>query len=216
MRWNFCGLIIGPPEYGKTTVARHLVRRHLATTNGIAFVHDPVQQFGRDGCYFYEDVAAWRRAAFEATKTKRPMSRGISLGGSTEEIVELAGSLGVRAGNTQEHVRVPILVVMDEGSTNENSGATWMGREDMQALSMRRHRGVGFAFNIQEPTMLTEKFYLFATDFYLFAQTTDHARMLDKRLLLEKGTLERAGVCSLPMRKYLHARKVVGVVGDAL
>lgn len=215
MSWNFTGIIVGLPQYGKTSIARALVRRHLRETNGIVLVHDPMAQFGRDGCHFYADVASWRRAAFDATKHKRPMPRGASLGGTTDEIVELAQSLGARAGNTQEHVRLPILVVLDEGSM-AGSGSTWISSEDQQALATRRHRGVGFVFNIQTPTMLTEQFYLFATDLYLFAQMSDHALLLDKRMFLEKGTLQRAGVCALEQHRYLHVQKRVGVVGAAL
>lgn len=217
MRWNFCAIIAGPPEYGKTSIARALVRRHLQTTNGIVLVHDPVQQFGPDGCAYYENAAAWRAAARAAAgKGGKPMPRGASLGGESSAIVELALSLGKRAGNRQENVRLPILVVLDEGSTSDSSGSTWIGKEDLQALAMRRHLGVGFVFNIQDPMMLTARFWQLSTDFYLFAQTSKHARTLDERLLLEPGTLEAARVCALDKHEYLHVRPRVGVVSDEL
>jgi hypothetical protein len=217
MRWNFCGFIVGPPEYGKTTVARSLVRRHLAELpTGVVFVHDPVGQFGRDGCHWYANAAAWRVAAAKAAKEKKPMPRGAALGGSTEEIMVLARELGERCGNRQENVRVPILVVLDEGSTNDSSGSTWAGKEDVQSLAMRRHRGIGFVFNLQDPMMLTAQLWRLGTDFYLFACTSKHARTLDDRLYLEPGTLERAGICKLDKHRYLHVRQRVGVVSEAL
>jgi hypothetical protein len=216
MKWNFCAFIVGPPEYGKTTIARAIVRRHLAETNGIALVHDPVEQFRKDGCAAFKDAAQWRAAAAVAAKEKKPMARGASLGGSSEAIVALAMQLGKRAGNHQENVKLPILVVIDEGSTNDSSGSTWISKEDLEALATRRHRGVGFVFNLQTPTMLTEKFWLLSTDVYAFACTTEHARVLDSRMMLEKGTLERAGLCSLPEHRYLHIKRRDGVVPEAL
>lgn len=216
MKWNFCGFIVGPPEYGKTTIARQLVRRHLRDTSGVVLVHDPVAQYRKDGCAYYEHANAWRNAAAKAAREKRPMSRGASLGGTTEAIVSLAMDLGRRSSNRQDNVRLPVLVVLDEGSTNDGSGSTWIGKEDMQALAMRRHLGVGFVFNLQRPTMLTSAFFELGTDFYLFAQTSKHAAVLNERLYLEPNTLERAGVCGLPMHRYLHVRQRVGTVPEAL
>lgn len=216
MKWNFCAFIVGPPEYGKTTVARALVRRHLREPSGVVFVHDPVAQFGKDGCHWYANASAWRAAAAKAVKDKAPMPRGAALGGSTEDIITLARELGERCGNRQDSVRVPILVVLDEGSTNDASGSTWAGREDVQSLAMRRHRGNGFVFNLQDPMMLTAQLWRLATDFYLFACTTKHARVLDERLYLEPGTLERAGICKLDKHRYLHCRQRAGVVAEPL
>jgi hypothetical protein len=216
MRWNFCGFIVGPPEYGKTSVARDIVRRHLRETSGIAFIHDPVAQYRKDGAAYFENAAAWRAAAAAAAKAGKTMPRAASLGGSTADIVALAMSLGRRAGNTQENVRLPILVVLDEGSTSDSSGSTWIGKDDLQALAMRRHLGIGFVFNLQDPMMLTAQFFRLGTDFYLLACTSKHARTLDDRLYLELGTLERAGVCALPMHHYLHVRQRVGVVREEL
>jgi hypothetical protein len=211
-------MIVGPPEYGKTSIARDLVRRHLREMpTGLALVHDPVAQFGKDGCYAYANADAWRAAAREAAKPEAPgMPRGASLGGTTDEVVALARELGERAGNTQDNVRQPILVVLDEGSTSESSGSTWIGKQDQQSLALRRHRGNGFVFNVQTPTMLHARFWEMATDFYIMVQTSKHAAVLDERLALEKGTLQRAGVCTLKPHKYLHARRVVGVVPEEL
>lgn len=214
MKWNQSAIIAGPPEYGKTSIARALVRRHMKETNGLALVHDPVAQFGRDGCRFYPDTNAWRREA--AAAKGKPMPRGASLGGSSSAIVELAIALGTRAGNTQENVRLPILVVIDEGSTNDSSGSTWISQEDQEALALRRHKGVGFVFNIQTPTMLMERFWLMTTDAYLFVQTSKHAKLLNERLLLEAGTLEGAGVCALGLHEYLHVKRPGGISKEKL
>lgn len=214
MRWNFCGLIAGPPGYGKTTVARHLVRRHLQGTNGIVLAHDPVSQYRADGCVPFETTNVWRTSAAVAAKEKKQMVRGASLGGASSDVVSLAIALGKRAGNTQENVRLPILVVLDEGSANDSSGGTWIGKGDEQALAMRRHLGIGFVFNVQDPMMLHPRFWQLATDFYLFAQTSKHVRVLEERLLVEPGTLARTQ--TLGMHEYVHARTREGIVSDPL
>lgn len=217
MRWNFCAYIIGPPEYGKTSILRKLVRRHLTELpTGIVLIHDPVAQFAKDGCAFYRDANAYRAAAAAALKAKKPMPRGASLGGSAEELTRLALSLGERAGNTQDHVRVPILLGFDEASLRDGSGSTWMGKDDNELLSTRRHRGVGIVMNIQDTGQLTERFFRMSTDNYVLAQTTESATKLEKALMLERGTLLRAGVTQLPIHQYLHVRLRVGVVAEAL
>lgn len=215
MRWNFCAMIVGLPEYGKTSIARALVRKHYELPGSVALVHDPVGQFGNDRCYWFKDADAWRAAAREASKPNgKPMPRFASLGGSTEDVVELARELGEKSGNTQWNCRVPILVVLDEGSTNENSGSTWIGKQDLQSLAMRRHKGNGFVFNVQGPTMLTERFWMFSTDFYVMFQTEKDAELLDRRLALKPGTLKSHGVCEFPPHKFVHCRKVVGPVEE--
>jgi hypothetical protein len=217
MKWNFCAFIVGPPEYGKTTIARALVRRHMTEMpNPVVLVHDPVNQFAKDGCKFFKDANAWRAAAAEAAKKKQPISRGASLGGSDEEIMRLALDVGQRAGNNQDNVRVQILVVRDEASLATGSGATHMGATDNELLATRRHRGVGIVFNLQDPSQLTSRFFRMGTDFYLLAQTTRAAAKLDELLFLEPGTLMRAGVTQLPKHKYLHVKQREGVVRDAL
>jgi hypothetical protein len=218
VKWNFAAFIIGPPEYGKTSILRKLIRRHLAELpSGIVLVHDPVAQFGRDGAVFFKDAAAYRAAAVAAADEKNPpLPRAASIGGSAEELTKLALQMGERAGNTQDHVRVPILLAFDEGSLREGSGATWMGKDDNELLATRRHRGVGIVINLQDGSQLTERFFRMSTDVYLMAQTTEHCQRLDKALMLEKGTLEAAGVPKLEMHRYLHVRLRVGVVSEAL
>jgi hypothetical protein len=217
VKWNFCAYVIGPPEYGKTSILRKLVRRHLTTLpNGIALIHDPVAQFAKDGCAFYKDASTYRAALAAAHAKKQPVPRGASIGGSADELTKLALAMGERAGNTQDHVRVPILLGFDEGSLRDGSGATWMGKEDNQLLATRRHKGVGIVMNLQDTAQLTERFFRMSTDVYLMAQTTEFLLKLDKALMLEKGTLIRAGANQLPMHKYLHVRLRVGVVSEPL
>lgn len=214
--WNYAAMVCGPPEHGKTSIIRKLVRRHLTTTNGIVLAHDPNTTLGRDGLRWYADANAYRVAAREAHANKTPLPRGAALGGEVEDVMLLAVEIGERAGNRDKHVPLPILAPVDEASEMEDSGSTYMGKADKRMLSRRRHRGVGCVYNLQQATQLMGRFWMYTTDAYLFVQTSDDARMLDRYLLLEKGTLERAGVTRLPMHNYLHVRRGHGIVGDAL
>lgn len=217
MKWNCCAFAVGPPEYGKTTIARALLRRHLAEMpNPLVLVHDPVNQYAKDGCVKFADANAWRAAAVDAAKKKQPMPRAAALGGSDADIARLALDVGLRAGNTQDDVRLQIWFARDEASLATASGSTYVGAIDNELLATRRHRGVGMLFNLQDPSQLTSRFFRMGTDFYLFAQTSRAAVKLDELLFLEPGTLHRAGVTRLPKYKYLHVKQREGVVSEPL
>lgn len=215
--YNYSAIVVGPPGFGKTSLQVELIKRHLRETPGIVLAHDPLRQFVREGCAWYSDAAAWRLAARKvAANPKLMMPRGASIGGTdSDEITDLAMELGARL-NSAKRVRVPILVPYDEGSLREGSGSTFISAKDNQFLALRRHKGVLPIFNLQDVRQLTERFYRMSTDVYLFRQTSDRARTLDNLLLLEKGTLEREGICALPKHSYIHVRIGEGVVGDAL
>lgn len=216
MKWNYCAYVVGPPEYGKTTIAAMIARRHLETMpTGILFVHDPVAQFAKHGCAYYATVDAWRVAAREASTKKTALPRGASIGGDASEVTALALELGEKM-NRADAVRVPILLVYDEASLMDTSGSTYMGKLDNTLIATRRHRGVGLVFNLQDPGQLTSRFFRMGTDYYLLAQTSRAAAQLDERLYLEPGTMLAAGVTRLEMHQYLHVRQRVGVVAEPL
>lgn len=213
--YNFTGIIVGPPGFGKTTLQRALVRRHLAQPTGVVLAHDPLYQFGKDGCHAYKDAAAWRAAAVAAAAKKLPMPRGASIGGRSEDVTQLALDMGERL-NRANDTRVAILTPYDEGSLLSSSGSTYMGDAENETLALRRHRGVGAVYNLQEPKQLTAKFYRMSTDVYLFRQTEENAHHVEKHMLLEKNELLRAGVTRLPEHRYLHVRLGKGLVAEAL
>lgn len=216
MSFNQSHIIVGPPGCGKTTLAAQLVRRHLALPKGIVFAHDPVGQFRKHGCLPYSNAAAWRTAAAECARSKGELQlpRGASLGGSDEEITRLALELGEKC-NTADRVELPMLVVYDEGSLRTSSGSTFIGATDNEALAIRRHRGVAFVFNLQDPAQLTERFFRMSTDVWMFRQTSSNAAKLENLLLLEKGDLVRAGITRLPQHHYIHVRLGEGIVAEA-
>jgi hypothetical protein len=196
---NFFGLIIGPPEFGKTSLAVEIVETFLAQDVNV-FAHDPNRQF-RGRCAEYADAAAWRSAAEAAAKTSSPMPRGSLFGCKAKEVRDLMVDLGQK-WNDVDRVRVPMLGVFDEGSMLGTSGPTWISEEDQMVISNRRHLGMGLLINLQRPTMLTSAFSEIATDVYLLQQNGKRVDALEETLNLRPGALAR--VVELPPHRYVH------------
>jgi hypothetical protein len=214
--FNYCAIVVGLPGYGKSTLMQSLIRRHLLErTNGIVLAHDPEGQFTSSGCYFYPDAATYRRKALKAQAGGTGIPRGASIGGNSDDVVTLAMEIGDRA-NRATSVERPILLCFDEASLRDGSGSTWTGKADNELLSIRRHRGIGPVFNLQEAKQLSARFFRGTTDVYLFRQTLERSQELDGLCFLDKGTLHRAGVTDLEKFRYLHVRIGDGVVPDPL
>jgi hypothetical protein len=218
---NYSAMVIGLPGDGKTSLQVKLAKRHLETTKGIVLAHDPMRQFprkvGSSHFAYYADVGAFKRAASESARTKKPIPRGASIGGlKSDDVTRLALDMGDRAGNNDDRTLLPVLLMFDEGALREGSGSTFISDLDEELLVTRRHKGVMPVFNLQEVTMLTARFYQVSTDVYAFQQTTDRCALLEKNLHLEKGTLVRAGLTRLPAHGYMHLRMRVGPVREPL
>lgn len=212
-RWNFNAIVVGLPGDGKTTITAKKIVRHIRETPGLVLAHDPRAQFVKLGCTWFADVAAYRRAAADAVKAKRPMPRACSIGGNDgDAIMKLALEIGERL-NTADHVARPVLVPLDETADRESH---MMTPTDKLFLTQRRHAGVGGIFNVQDPALVEQKFYRLSTDVVLFQLPSDRARDLDRKLYLEVGTLEAAGVCRLGLHEYVHVRPRIGIVREEL
>ncbi len=208
--FNKAVIIVGPPQYGKTTIARREAIAHLrAHPTGLVLAHDPNRQF-RDFCAIYDDAAAWRAALDAATKKKAPFPRGASIGGSSAALRDAAIALG-RARNQAGSVRVPIFLVFDESSLLEGSGATNVSREEQALLSNRRHWGIATLYNVQRPTALMEGFYSMATDVYVLAQPSERrTSVLEAYLGLPDRAL--AALVGAPKFRFAHWRAGEGLV----
>lgn len=208
--FNHAVVVVGPPQYGKTTIARAEAVAHLrAHAAGLVLAHDPNRQF-RDFCRVYESAADWRAALDRAQRKREPFARGASIGGSAAELTRTAIELG-RARNAAGAVRVPILLVYDESSLMETSGGSWMGKDETQLLSNRRHWGIAPLYNVQRPTALTEAFYSMATDVYVFAQPSERrTEVIEEYLGLPRGALR--SLVGAPRYQFAHWRAGEGLV----
>ena len=214
--YNVCLFVIGPSGMGKTTLVHSIVRRHLHDyPTGIVFIHDPMAQFGKHGCHHYPDAFAWRKAALEAKEAKQPMPRGATLGGNATDVTALVTELGGKL-NREDDVRVPILYVTDETSYSTGSGSTWMGIEDNQLLSTRRHLGVGIVMCLQDAAQRTSAFLRRSTALFLFIMTERESLRVDEAMYLAPKTLANAGVTQLEPRRYLHVQMRTGIVAAPL
>lgn len=198
--YNFAAVIVGPPQAGKTTAVRKIVREHLEKwPTGIALVHDPNRQF-LDLCAPYDDVKAWRKAIAAAGAAGKSVPPGASIGGVASDITAAAIAMG-REHNTAANIRVPILLAFDESSLMDTSGPTHLGDQDTQLLSNRRHWGIGPVYNVQRVTSLTEGFYTMATDVYVFTQpSATRTAKLEEYLGLAPGSLDE--LVGAPRYKY--------------
>lgn len=210
--FNHAVVIVGPAEFGKTTAARSEVAAFLKDhPSGLVLAHDCNVQF-KDYCATYEDITTWKRAAAAAAAEKRPMPRGVSVGGNAVELTREAIAIGKRF-NSADNTRVPILLVYDESSLMTSSGSSYMGTEDVQLLSNRRHWGIGPVYNVQYPTALTRAFYERATAVYVFSQTSEKSTTtLEEYLGLREGAL--AEMIQAPPYKYKLWRRKIGLVAE--
>lgn len=205
---NYLGIVVGPPQFGKSTLALSIVRDWLEG-GGWVLAHDPLGQY-RACCRVYEDADGWRAAAREASTKREAMARGASLGGDASAVVALAVELGKR-WNTADNVRMRMLVVFDEGSLLDNSGGTWIGKDDNRLIATRRHLGIGLLYLVQRKAQLMQAFWDLSTDVYAFAQQAEDAAELERVGHLPRGTLG-AVLPAMPKHQFIHLRPGEGVV----
>jgi hypothetical protein len=202
-------IIVGLPKHGKTTIARRVALEHLTKyPTGRVLAHDLHQQFVPDLAAAYETIEQWRAAQMDATK---PAPRGASFQCSSAEVARLAVELGKRH-NKAKDVKLPIALIFDEASLMDTSGPTFMDRLDFQLFANRRHWGLAPVFNVQRQSSLMSAFYEQATDVYIFSQTDENARELERKLSLPKGAL--APTVNAPKYRHLHWRQGEGIVAS--
>lgn len=208
--YNFSAVVIGPPQYGKTTIVKGLVEQHLrAHPTGLALVHDPNRQF-RDLCATYDDSAAWLAALTRAADEGKPFPRGASIGGKASALRDAVVAIGKRR-NSAGNVRLPMLLAYDESSLMGSSGSSYISEDDNALLSNRRHWGIGTVYNVQRPTALTEAFYSLATDVFILAQPSERrTSIVEEYLGLRPGSL-RSLVGGGPFR-FAHWKSGKGLV----
>lgn len=203
-------IVAGLPKHGKTTIARKDAIEFLAANpRGLVLAHDLNEQLVPDICVAYDDTKQWRAAYKSARDKGEPFPRGASFRCEAEEVGELVMELG-RRHNRAKDVKVPIKYLKDEESNSDTSGPTYQGKQDRQIWSNRRHLGVAPFVNVQVVTDLNIKFWRAATKVYIFCQTAENARELEKTLSLSRGALD--AVVNAPKFRFVAWRQGEGLV----
>lgn len=208
---NRVTILLGPSEYGKSTIIRTLALEHLNShPRALALIHDPHWDFDDVGKKY--KTAAEVRAAYQASRVEGGpvFARGAAVRGSSSELRDLAVEMGERS-NTKDRVTTPIFFAVDETSLMDGSSKTYAEKADLALLSNRRHYGIHVAMGVQEVTNLTAVWFKQATEVYILSQGTIEAvRELEKRIGLPKGKLDRT--LNAPRFKFLTWRRGEGLV----
>jgi hypothetical protein len=203
-------IVAGLPKHGKTTIARADAVTFLRTyPTGLVLAHDLNEELVEGICVPYENTAKWRDAYRAAAAKGEPFARGASFRCEASEIGELVLELG-RKHNRAKDVKVPLKYIKDEESNSDTSVPTYQGGQDRTIWSNRRHLGCAPLVNVQVVTDLNVKFWRAATHVYLFCQTEENARHLEKTLSLPKHALDP--VVNAPKYRYLLWRQGEGLV----
>lgn len=208
---RFQALICGMPGAGKTTLMRALARRAIVEDGATVIAHDPMGEWRRA---WGGGVASVRtdkeaRAIRDGVRGGR-LPRVISVEADSTVAADLAAELGATL-NTADRVTRPLLLMFDEGALVSGSGASYQSDADRRLTAIRRHRGVGIAWNVQAPTMLPVQYWQLATDVYTYALASQRdVQTLERRCGLDDGAL--AFVRRLERYRVVRIRRGVGIV----
>lgn len=205
---DYLALLVGPPKHGKTTKARAIVEEKLRAGWWV-LCHDVAWQYR--SCRHWTSTQQYAEASRAAHASGGRFPRGASFSCGATDVAELAVTMGRR--NRADAVRVPILLVFDEGSLLEKSSASHISGADNALISTRRHKGIGLMYLLQRPTQLHPAFLDLATDVYLFRQPPQQLQNLEEKLHLQRHELSALG--SAPKFRFLHIRPGEGIVRDA-
>ncbi len=202
---NYFALLVGPPEHGKSSLSAELALERMKQGRWV-LAQDQNEEFGRF-CARYPTAGAFTAALAAAADDGRRMPAGAAFPCAGEqgadEVLQLAVDLGEQWNRAAGGTREPICVVINEASSFEGAGSSFLGKLQNVVLNQRRHLGLELIYCLTRPSMLPRPVYDVATDAYLFFQpSAERVRALEPLLGLERGQLDP--LLTLPPHRYLH------------
>lgn len=207
---DYCALVIGPQGYGKSSLGAELAERRLRQGSWV-IAQDMNRETGRF-CVGYPSPAEFLQAVALAAKEDRPIPRGAAFAASADVVIGVAASLGEAwnrgSSGAPPH---PICVLINEATSFEAAGSTFVGQELARVLNQRRHLGLELVLCMQNAAQLPASVFEAATEVHLFRQNrSDRIDMLEQRLGEPRGRL--AGLAELVPHRYASWRPVVGMI----
>jgi hypothetical protein len=202
---NYFALLVGPPEHGKTSLAAELALERLRAGRWV-LCQDQNRELARL-CSHYDSAGAFLARVARAAESGERVPAGAAFpcagDGGADEVLELAAQLGEQWNRAAGGTREPICVVINEASSFDGAGSTFLGKLQNVVLNQRRHLGLELVYCLTRPSMLPRAVYDVATDVYLFFQpSSDRVRTLESNLGLERGELDP--LLSLAPHQYMH------------
>lgn len=209
---NYFALVVGPPGAGKSSLAAKIAHERLELGRWV-LVQDQNREFAAMGATEYTSVAAAANAIAAGRAGEKPISRFLALctAGGADDVLGLATELGRLWNQEQAAPRATLCLIVNEASSFEGSGATWIDKAQEKAINLRRHLGLELVYCLQRATQLPSSVWEVITDCYMFQQQrADRIVSLEKSLNLPDGRL--AALASLPPYRHAHWQAGRGLV----
>lgn len=205
---DYCGIVIGPQGYGKSSLAAELAEQRLRSGAWVV-AQDMNRETGRF-CVAYDSPAQLLELLSRHAKEQRPLPGGAAFASAADGVLRVACALGEQWNRAHGTVRHRICVLVNEATSFEGAGSTFVGQELARTLNQRRHLGLELVLCMQNAAQLPAAVFEAATEVHIFRQDqAKRIRLLEDRLGLREGSLER--LPELVPHQYVTWRPVVGL-----
>jgi len=206
---DFLALLLGPPGHGKSSLAAELAEARLRQGSWV-LAQDANRELGRF-CVEYPSTHAFLERVAATAKEGKPMPGGASFATSADAVLRLAVTLGEQWNRARGTVAQPICVVVNETTSFEGAGSTWVGQELASAVGQRRHLGLELVLCMQHAAQLPALIFESATEVHAFRQ-----KRADRIVALERVLGEDPGAFGalrdLPKHRFTTWRPDAGLV----